>query len=172
MACRRLQTAAAVALASAGAALAQTFSLCNPTLGQSCPPNPAFGGVAEFDFTTASMNDAFNGFWIPDDGVKYNPKLMSFNGGANFVIYEEANAPQIKSQKYLFFGKVEVVMQAAPGRGIVSSIVLESDDLDEIDWVRDALLYMASIGTLKKKKKKGRNKEEGKKERERKKTFD
>lgn len=25
-------------------------------------------------------------------------------------------------------------MKAASGRGIVSSIVLESDDLDEIDW--------------------------------------
>mgnify|MGYP007076149304 FL=1 len=28
-------------------------------------------------------------------------------------------------------------MKAAPGTGIVSSIVLESDDLDEIDWVSD-----------------------------------
>jgi hypothetical protein len=28
-------------------------------------------------------------------------------------------------------------MQAAPGAGIVSSFVMESDDLDEIDWVRD-----------------------------------
>ncbi len=25
-------------------------------------------------------------------------------------------------------------MKAAPGAGIVSSVVLESDDLDEIDW--------------------------------------
>jgi beta-glucanase (GH16 family) len=32
------------------------------------------------------------------------------------------------------FGRVEVTMQAAPGTGIVTSIVLESDDLDEIDW--------------------------------------
>ncbi|KAL1306630.1 hypothetical protein AAFC00_005308 [Neodothiora populina] len=32
------------------------------------------------------------------------------------------------------FGKVEIVMKAAPGQGIVSSVVLQSDDLDEIDW--------------------------------------
>jgi beta-glucanase (GH16 family) len=32
------------------------------------------------------------------------------------------------------FGRVEVVMRAAPGAGIVSSFVLQSDDLDEIDW--------------------------------------
>jgi beta-glucanase (GH16 family) len=31
------------------------------------------------------------------------------------------------------FGKVEITMQAAPGAGIVSSLVLQSDDLDEID---------------------------------------
>ena len=32
------------------------------------------------------------------------------------------------------FGHVEYVVQAAPGTGIVSSAVLQSDDLDEIDW--------------------------------------
>ena len=32
------------------------------------------------------------------------------------------------------FGHVEYVIQTAPGVGIVSSAVLQSDDLDEIDW--------------------------------------
>lgn len=32
------------------------------------------------------------------------------------------------------FGRVEMVVKAAPGTGIVSSGVLQSDDLDEIDW--------------------------------------
>lgn len=32
------------------------------------------------------------------------------------------------------FGRVDVVVKAAPGAGIVSSFVLQSDDLDEIDW--------------------------------------
>ncbi|EEH05832.1 extracellular cell wall glucanase Crf1 [Histoplasma capsulatum G186AR] len=32
------------------------------------------------------------------------------------------------------FGHVDFVIKAAPGRGIVSSAVLQSDDLDEIDW--------------------------------------
>lgn len=31
------------------------------------------------------------------------------------------------------FGKVEVTMKAAPGAGVVSTLVLQSDDLDEID---------------------------------------
>lgn len=32
------------------------------------------------------------------------------------------------------FGEVSISMKAAPGTGIVSSVVLQSDDLDEIDW--------------------------------------
>jgi len=32
------------------------------------------------------------------------------------------------------FGRVDVVLKAAPGKGIVSSFVMQSDDLDEIDW--------------------------------------
>lgn len=35
---------------------------------------------------------------------------------------------------YIFFGRVDVTMKAAQGQGIISSIVFESDDLDEIDW--------------------------------------
>lgn len=33
-----------------------------------------------------------------------------------------------------FFGRVEYVVKAAPGTGIISSMVLLSDDLDEVDW--------------------------------------
>ncbi|KAL8827441.1 MAG: hypothetical protein Q9191_003189, partial [Dirinaria sp. TL-2023a] len=33
-----------------------------------------------------------------------------------------------------FFGRVEYVVKAAAGTGIVSSMVLLSDDLDEVDW--------------------------------------
>jgi beta-glucanase (GH16 family) len=32
------------------------------------------------------------------------------------------------------FGRVDAVVKAAPGAGIVSSVVLQSDDRDEIDW--------------------------------------
>ena len=35
---------------------------------------------------------------------------------------------------HIFGGYVEVVLKAAPGAGIVSSFVLQSDTLDEIDW--------------------------------------
>jgi beta-glucanase (GH16 family) len=35
---------------------------------------------------------------------------------------------------YLFFGTVTAYLQAAPGAGIVSAFIMQSDDLDEIDW--------------------------------------
>ncbi|OHW90769.1 glycosyl hydrolase family 16 protein [Colletotrichum incanum] len=127
---------AALALATAGLASAQTFSLCNPVKGDSCPANPAFGGEASYDFRTSKNIGDLESFFIVDGGVKYNPKVMSFSAdtGAEMTIFEENNAPTLTSKNYLFFGKVEVELQAAPGRGIVTSIVLQSDALDEIDW--------------------------------------
>ena len=35
---------------------------------------------------------------------------------------------------YIFFGTVTAVIEAAPGVGIVSAFILQSDCLDEIDW--------------------------------------
>lgn len=41
-------------------------------------------------------------------------------------------APTIATGKYIFFGRVDVEVQAAPGVGIVTSAVLQSDTLDEV----------------------------------------
>ncbi|KAK1984911.1 family 16 glycosyl hydrolase [Colletotrichum cereale] len=127
---------AALALATAGLASAQTFSACNPVKGDTCPANTAFGGEASYDFRTSKNIDDLESFFVVDGGVKFNPKVMSFSAdtGAEMTISEESNAPTITSKNYLFFGKVEVELQAAPGVGIVTSIVLQSDALDEIDW--------------------------------------
>jgi beta-glucanase (GH16 family) len=35
---------------------------------------------------------------------------------------------------YLFYGTVTATLEAAAGAGIVSAFILQSDDLDEIDW--------------------------------------
>ncbi|TVY32096.1 putative extracellular glycosidase [Lachnellula subtilissima] len=54
--------------------------------------------------------------------------------GAEFTVAKRLDSPTIQSKFNIMFGSVSVVMKAATGTGIVSSIVLESDDLDEIDW--------------------------------------
>ena len=44
------------------------------------------------------------------------------------------DAPTMSTNFNYSFGRVEVVAKSAPGTGIVSSMVLLSADLDEIDW--------------------------------------
>lgn len=61
--------------------------------------------------------------------------MTSSENGAKFTISEKGDAPTIETDYYIFFGEVTITMQGAPGTGIVSSAILESDDLDEIDWV-------------------------------------
>ncbi|CAI7564329.1 unnamed protein product [Penicillium viridicatum] len=116
---------AAAGLAAATLVSGQTYTDCNP-MKKTCPANP---GTTEskhtFDFTQSSGLDK----WTTTAGnVKTGPN------GAEFTVNKKGDAPTIKTDFYMFFGEVSVTMKAAPGTGIVSSIVLESDDLDEIDW--------------------------------------
>ncbi|KAJ4312615.1 hypothetical protein N0V84_009853 [Fusarium piperis] len=116
---------AAVALAAVGLVSAQTYTDCNP-LKKTCPANPAFGDKkVNCDFTKGEC-DAFHG--MIGTSLKYDGK------GALFAINKESDAPTIRSDNYIFFGRVDVVVQAAQGQGVVTSAVFQSDDLDEIDW--------------------------------------
>lgn len=54
--------------------------------------------------------------------------------GAVFTINKETEAPTIETNKWIFFGKIDVTLKASTGQGVVTSFVLQSDDLDEIDW--------------------------------------
>ncbi|KAH8698654.1 concanavalin A-like lectin/glucanase domain-containing protein [Talaromyces proteolyticus] len=110
-------------LAAASMASAQTWTACNP-MKNTCPADPALGATLSTDFTAGASKD-----WKVTNGE------ISYNGqGAVFTVAKKGDSPTIQTNDYFFFGTAEVKMQAAPGTGIVSSIVLESDDLDEIDW--------------------------------------
>src|SRR5687767_5908163 len=56
------------------------------------------------------------------------------SSGLSFTIKKSGEAPTMQSEFYFFFGTVSAVVKAAKGTGIVSCVILESDDLDEIDW--------------------------------------
>ena len=107
-------------------ALAQTFTDCNP-LNSTFAPNTALGrSNYTIDFTQNMMS---NNVWNWTTGsANYG------TDGADFVINARGDAPTVKSKFYIFFGTVEVIFKAASGTGIVSSVVIQSDDLDEIDW--------------------------------------
>ncbi|KND89874.1 putative glycosidase crf1 [Tolypocladium ophioglossoides CBS 100239] len=118
-------SAAAVALAASGLVAAQTSIKCNP-LYMTCPADPAFGSEGvNCDFTKGACS-AFQA--LEGTTPEYN------GNGAVFEIQREFEAPTMATAKYIFFGRIDIVLQAAPGRGIVTSVVLQSDDLDEIDW--------------------------------------
>lgn len=79
------------------------------------------------DFTSSSALEKWN--------ITASP-VTTTSEGAKFTISEQGEAPTIASEFYIFFGRVDVKMKASAGTGIISTWMLESDDLDEIDWVR------------------------------------
>ncbi|KAF7556938.1 hypothetical protein G7Z17_g1015 [Cylindrodendrum hubeiense] len=104
---------------------AQTSTLCNPLL-TSCAADPAFGkDTVTCDFTKGPCSS-----FSPLAGttIEYTDK------GAAFTIAGFGQAPTVATGKYIFFGRVDIEIQAAAGQGIITSAVLQSDDLDEIDW--------------------------------------
>ncbi|KAM3435399.1 hypothetical protein MY4824_004865 [Beauveria thailandica] len=117
---KALVAAAALALAVS----AQTSTACSP-LKQDCPADPAVGkkGI-RCDFTRGAC-DAFE--HIAGKAVTYDAR------GAVSAVDAPRQAPTLQSREAIFFGRLEAEMQAAPGKGVITSIVLLSDDLDEID---------------------------------------
>ncbi|PKY09194.1 hypothetical protein P168DRAFT_315214 [Aspergillus campestris IBT 28561] len=117
-------TAALAALAPL--ASAQTFTECDP-LKKTCPNDKGLDTSSyEADFTKGES---------ALDKWKTQSKSINFGDqGMELTIDKQGDHPTVATEFYIFFGKVEVEMKAAPGTGIVSTIVLESDVLDEIDW--------------------------------------
>ncbi|KAI9745344.1 MAG: hypothetical protein M1818_001624 [Claussenomyces sp. TS43310] len=91
-----------------------------------CPADTALGKSISVDFTQSAV-DSFT--------AAGNPTYSS--DGVTLTVAKSGDAPTLTSLFYIMFGKVSVTMKAAPGAGIVSSLVLQSDDLDEIDmeWI-------------------------------------
>ncbi|KAK7915015.1 hypothetical protein PG985_012718, partial [Apiospora marii] len=104
---------------------AQLHSDCNP-MHEDCPADPALGAAHTFIFNSTPPTGVFN---TTAGEVKYDKDT-----GAAFTINKRGESPTLTSNFYFFFGRTEVVMKAAPGQGIISSIVWKSDVLDEVDW--------------------------------------
>ncbi|KAM0342614.1 hypothetical protein ACHAPU_009341 [Fusarium lateritium] len=103
----------------------QTFTKCNP-LTQSCPADPAFGReTVHCDFSKGPCEAL-----VEDAGTS----IEHNEHGAVFTISGPDQAPTVATGKYIFFGRVDVEVKASTGVGIVTSVVLQSDNLDEIDW--------------------------------------
>lgn len=106
-------------------ALAKSLIDCNPT-NQTCPSNPALG--TRHNFPLNSSTSVYKFFNVTAGYIRYG------TGNADFTVAKKGESPTIRSRFYIMFGSVSVIMKAASGQGIISSIVLQSDDLDEVDW--------------------------------------
>lgn len=107
-------------------ALAQVESDCNPIKGEKCDPNPALGMANTFNFNATPSAET----WEPHAGkVEYSEE-----NGVSFTINNQGDSPTIRSHFYIFGGRTEIHLKAAPGAGIISSVMLLSDTLDEVDW--------------------------------------
>jgi hypothetical protein len=109
----------------AHSATAQVTTDCQPLNTTNCPADPAFGTDHMFVFNSTPSAD----FWVPTAGsVSY-----SNENGAQFTINKQGDSPTIRSSFYIFFGRTEMMIKAASGTGVISSVMFLSDDLDEID---------------------------------------
>ncbi|USW50339.1 Putative glycoside hydrolase family 16, concanavalin A-like lectin/glucanase domain superfamily [Septoria linicola] len=106
------------------------FWPCNPIKNNTgaCPPNPGLlTSKYEIDFTKIKA--------IPKEWTVSDYATINFGpDGAEFTYNKRYDAPQLWTNFFIFFGKVEIEMRVANGTGMISSAVLMSDDFDEIDF--------------------------------------
>ncbi|KNG91591.1 transglycosidase, GH16 family, partial [Aspergillus nomiae NRRL 13137] len=105
-------------------AIADDQTECNP-LNNTCPADPALGTEHTWWFNS-TLDEKL---WNMTTGV---PTYTS--EGAEFSIKTENGSTLLQSNFYIFFGVMEAHVKMAKGAGIISSVILQSDDLDEIDW--------------------------------------
>ncbi|KAL8764606.1 MAG: hypothetical protein Q9194_006948 [Teloschistes cf. exilis] len=122
-----LKTALAAAIALIGQTHAQVTTSCDPTKGI-CPNDKGLAAPTyAIDF--ASVKTLPSEWTLADsENVTLGPQ------GAEFAFEKRYDSPTMWTDFKFFFGRVEFVVKAAQGTGIVSSMVLLSGDLDEIDW--------------------------------------
>jgi hypothetical protein len=89
----------------------------------------ALGGNTTFNWNQTGIPDDGKVWKMPNQG-----KIDWVQKGATFTIERSGDSPTANSQFYMLFGRVEIVMKVATGTGIISSAILQSEALDEIDW--------------------------------------
>ncbi|CAI4507288.1 CFF_collapsed_G0022230.mRNA.1.CDS.1 [Saccharomyces cerevisiae] len=107
---------------------ASSTASCNPLKTTGCTPDTALATSFSEDFSSSSK-------WFTD--LKHAGEIKYGSDGLSMTLAKRYDNPSLKSNFYIMYGKLEVILKAANGTGIVSSFYLQSDDLDEIDieWV-------------------------------------
>lgn len=113
---------------------AQTHTACNPLNTTGCPNMQALGSNATFYWNKTGIPTGGKIWEKQNQGVIDWAQDDGGQGAATFTIERSGDSPMVQSKFYMLFGRFEVIMKAAKGQGIVSSAILQSEALDEIDW--------------------------------------
>jgi hypothetical protein len=106
----------------------QTFSDCDPLKGCFPTDNGMNQEFADYSFNANSLPSGWR--------KRASAGTLSYSSeGVGLVLGKQGDSPGIETDGYIWFGSVEATIRAAPGAGIISSIVALSDSRDEIDWV-------------------------------------
>ncbi|QIX00139.1 hypothetical protein AMS68_005656 [Peltaster fructicola] len=123
-----LQSIFTAAVAFTALVFAQTSTKCNP-LNTTCPADAALGTTYSVDFR--KTQDVDTNLW----NIVAGASLIGYNtNGATLSLKNKGDSVTVESKFFIFGGRMEVLFQAAAGKGIISTAILISDDLDEIDW--------------------------------------
>lgn len=113
--------------------LTRATNKCDPlTEGNCTVTDLAFSNnPIEVDFSSENNVNKYFELYAKSGSLDYS------DAGLNFTLDKRFDNPSLQSKFYLFFGKIEVICIPAVGKGIVSTVYLQSDDLDEIDleWI-------------------------------------
>lgn len=97
-----------------------------------CPPTPGLdSSYYDIDFT---KTDSTPDDWVVPTWCRVTYNTKGRQNGAELEFLERYDSQQLYSSFYFLFGRIEFVVQAAPGPGIISDMMTLSDDLDELDW--------------------------------------
>lgn len=123
-----VSTAAESTATTDSATAASSATSCNPLKTTGCTPDTALATSFSENFSSSSK-------WFTD--LKHAGEINYGSNGLSMTLAKRYDNPSLKSNFYIMYGKLEVILKAANGTGIVSSFYLQSDDLDEIDieWV-------------------------------------
>ncbi|KAH3662194.1 hypothetical protein OGAPHI_005442 [Ogataea philodendri] len=115
---------AGLASATASSSVSLATATCNPLKSTGCPADPALASSVVEDFK--SQSDHFSVYSTPD-------QIFYTDEGLKLTLAKRFDNPSLRSNFYIMFGKIEVLLKAANGTGVISSFYLQSDDLDEVD---------------------------------------
>jgi hypothetical protein len=106
----------------------QTFSDCDPLKGCFPTDTGIDRDVSDYSFTSNALPAGWR--------KRVSAGALSFSSeGLGLVLAKQGDSPGIETDGYIWFGSIEATIRAAPGAGIITSIVSLSDSRDEIDWV-------------------------------------